>query len=134
MKFKKYWIAPFMALMLMGSYLGAAQITRWQVNRASNSPAGSNETLVTIPKVLVGDILGSVIVNKCGTQQSNFTLYDSSAQAANVLGVIDTSSSTLTGGCGRQIEYFIPVSSAITYTKTGGADITILWNSNKEKP
>lgn len=131
MKFKKDLIAPIFGLLLCASYLGAAQITRWQVNRASNT--SSNETTIPLPRVLVGDILGTVIVNKCGTSQSNLTIFDSSGTTSGSLGVIDTSSSSITGSCLRQIEYFIPVSSGITYTKTGGADITILWNSNKEK-
>lgn len=130
MKLKKDLLAIFVAVSMVASYASAYQVTRWQVNRSSNTATA--ETTVVIPKSNPGDILGSVIVNSCGAGSSILTIYDSSGTATGSLGAIDLTSSTITGGCLRQIEYFIPISSAITYTKTGLANITILWNNNRE--
>ena|SRR3990167_10198281 len=105
-------------------------------NRSSNTI--TSETNVRIAHSNPGDILSSVIVSSCSTVMgSKFIIYDSSGQASNLIATIHTSSSPFANAstgvgrnCEKQFDFFIRISSAITYTTTSGADVTILWKND----
>ena len=122
--------AAFLAFLLFLS--GTAFAERWLSNRSSRTITA--DTLVRIPNSNPGDTISSVIITSCSiVPGSVFTLYDSSGQASRLISQIHTSTSpsgTFTASCIRQYDYFIRVSSAITYTTTFAADVTILWHND----
>lgn len=101
-------------------------------NRSSRTVTA--DSLQRLPGSNPGDILSSVMVSSCSsTPGSLFQIYDSSGQDSRQIASLHTSTSptpTFTVNCMRQYDFFLTVSSAITYTTTNGADVTILWQNN----
>ena len=101
------------------------------VNKSSTT--STRDTLVRVPASSPGDLLASVIVSTCGSANSSFAIYNSSAQSANLIAPIGVSSLTVTGPsgaeCRNQYHFDFAITSAITYSNLGTlpATVTILW-------
>lgn len=115
----------------------STQGIEWEITNASRT--NSVDTTGTIPLTDPGDVLVSVIVGGCSAPGGVLTIYDSSQTATGIVAAIDTSSTSTAGptlgvrDCRRQYNFFLHVSSAITYTNTGSADVTFLWNNLRQK-
>ena len=130
-------------LLLSLVFVGLAQIAsavnyiEFSTDRTSDT--SSADTLKRFIGSGPGDVFTGYHVNRCGGLGSGFTVYDSSAQAANKLFSVDTSSimavSTAVGCEAIGVAMFsIPISSGITYSVTGTVppDVTFFWH-NKDR-
>ena len=121
-------------LVLSGA-LANAQV--WVSDRSSRTTTA--ESLVRIPNSGPGDVLSSVIVSSCSsTSGASFSVFDSSQQSSGLIARLHVSTSMVANvvqeqGCLGQYDFSLRISSAITYTTTNGADITILWNNNSKE-
>ena len=121
----------YMAFIFIFFLAGTAFSERWLSNRSSRTT--SAESLVSLPGSNPGDSLSSVIVSSCSaTLGAKFRVFDSSAQSSGQIAELHISSASgisEVGACTKQYDFFIRVSSGITYTTTFGADVTILWQN-----
>lgn len=130
-------VVPFLVL-VVGSLVLAKTITYGEdfwVNRSTNVTGAA--TLYAVPEVYPGDYLGSLIINTRGSSGA-ITIFDSSATATGKsFGVIPLSSAIPAGitleGYSHQTTYMISLSSGLTYTKTGNADITITFRQKRAR-
>ena len=126
---KKLLLIP----LFLGICINIAFSERWLSNRSSRTTTA--DSLTRILGSNPGDTISSVIVSSCSsTIGALFRLFDSSSVSSGQIAALHISSSFApgigeAGACMRQYDFFIRVSSAITYTTTFGADVTILWQN-----
>ena len=106
----------------------------WDSNRSSRTITA--ETTVRVSSSSPGDILSSVQITSCtNTAGQYFRIYDSSAQVSGLIAQINISTAIALNAaaidCRREYNFSIRLSSALTYTTTAGADVTILWSKEQ---
>lgn len=131
-------LAGFLVMFLYLGYVGVAQAdTRTSSYRVVNksSVTSTADTLQRLPASSPGDLLHSVIVGRCGSTNATFSIFNSSAQNANLISPLRVSSQAVaggaagSGGCETQYHFDFAITSAITYSNAGNtpATVTILW-------
>lgn len=127
-------LACLLPVLISSSYLHALSEVAWLVNNSSNTSAPA--TTVYIGGSDGDDILDSVIVGDCSTTGAGrLTVYDSSGTTDTLLTILDTSTAPITGvtagagDCRNQYIYSVRITSGITYSMTGDANVTILWRN-----
>lgn len=111
-------------ILFLASVAYATDKIQFDVDRTSNTAIAV--TTLRFVGSGPGDYLMGYIVGVGGGNGSRVTVYDSSATATNKVLLIDTSSSTVAS------MFTVPISSGITITKTGTADVTFFWhNANR---
>lgn len=123
----KHPVIPFVALIVFGFLISRLSYgVDFETNKSTNPVTAS--TLAVLSDSDPGDILGSLLINSRATAPETIKLYDSSGTATNLIGTISISSGVI--GMSSEYRYNLRVSSAITFTKSGGtSDITIIWKN-----
>lgn len=123
----KSWVIPYLFLLLCGAFISTfSYAVDYESNSSSN--AVSVSAVVLIPNSGPGDILSKVIISSRSAGNETFSIYDSSGVATNVLGVIDTSTSSF--NTFNEYVYNHRVSSGITVSKNGAnASVILLWKN-----
>lgn len=115
--------------------IGIVDAERWLSNRSSRTITA--ETTARIVGSGPGDTISSVIISSCSASAGSlFRLYDSSLTTTGQIAALHTStapSGALTKSCIEQYDFFIRLSSAITYTTTNACDVTILWQDELDR-
>ena len=134
MRIKNSWAAFIILLMCCMALAKIVHGDDFWVNRSTNIQGG-NLVGFLLPNSRQGDMIGSIIIN---TRASSGTIqvFDSSGTTgitSNGLGVIQLSSGIANGrdlgGYSSQTIYNMHVSSGITISKSGFADVTFTWKS-----
>ncbi len=115
-----------LAAMVLFSVNASAFAQRYyEVDYTSNTE--TNDAEATIDTINGGDVLKWVLVGECGTS-ALVSMWDSRTDEAGALqdlGDIDTDAN-----CPAIYHYDVKLSSGLTYTTTGGADVTFGFKDN----
>lgn len=134
MRIKSNWVA---FVFLLGACLFLSRLGHsddYWVNRSTN--VTGEATGFTIPECRPGDMLGSLIINtRASSGTAQIFLSSGSFATGSSLGLVQLSSGATAnrdmGGLSHQTIYNLRISSGITFTKSGFADITILWKQQR---
>lgn len=131
MKILKFAVGLFFAVLFLNWVqpdpppIEAATFDAYCVNRSSFT--ATLATTARIPDTDPGDILWSVIVGSSSVSGGQLAIYNSSGTSSNQVADLEIDSV-------RDVLFSLRVSSAITYSMSGGAGaVTILW-CNEEEP